>query len=77
MKKKTRKLSLAKETLYGLNAGNLRAVAGGISLATCIEETCDTCDTCNYNSCGGTCYSCNASCGGTCPAAGCCTCNCC
>lgn len=51
MKKKVRKLTLAKETLRILNTRPLQEVAGGFftntCYATCSEGSCfNTCDTC-------------------------------
>jgi hypothetical protein len=58
MKSKMKKLSLSRETLRSLNPSSLRAAAGGLSLQTCFDDTCDTCFT-NCDTCNGSCATCN------------------
>ena len=66
--KKTKKLTLSRETLRALGDRQMAPVAGGSGCPTCADQTCGSCfgscfQTCTYDiSCGGTCFTCEASC---------------
>jgi hypothetical protein len=60
MKKKARKLVLAKETLHDLDSANLERIAGGdvTQVASCAVGSCAVSCWCitSRNSCGGSAY---------------------
>jgi hypothetical protein len=66
MKKRTKKLVLAKETVVGLDRSGLQGAAGGTgtgyqtSCFTCVGYSCEP-DRCPYSD-GGTCNTCEGTC---------------
>ena len=67
MRKRTKKLSLHRETLRNLQARDLRRVAGGetneiLTTCACTETCASICFGCGTGSCGG---SCGGGCGGS------------